>query len=145
MERMLQRFAVLALFTLATTAHADGRKPYHSVWIGNYVCAQGSTALRLTIEMREKTTATARFEFGPNTINKNLPTGAYEMTGTVRVDAHDILDIKLVPDHWILQPNGYVMVGLTATSDHEQKTLDGRIDNPSCGAVALRRMRVERD
>ena len=137
--------ALLLVAALAATAHADAKKPLHSVWIGNYVCAQGSTALRLTIETHEKDAATARFEFGPNTINKNLPTGAYVMTGTVHADGLGILDVKLVPDHWTMQPKGYVMVGLTATSDRKQKKLDGRIDNPACGAVSLVRMVVEAD
>lgn len=120
-------------------AEARKRIPPFSVWIGSYTCPQGLTSLRLSIEARGSGEAVATFEFGPHPDNRNLPRGEYLMTGTVRLLPRGHLRMKLVPDRWVTQPDGWTMTGLTATSDLEQRTLDGRIDAAACGALSARR------
>jgi hypothetical protein len=144
------RSAGLAMLVLAAAvgfggmergAGAEGRNriPPVSVWVGSYTCPQGVTSLRLTIEARSGGAAVATFEFGPHPDNRDLPRGEYRMKGTVRLLARDQLRVKLVPDRWITQPDGWTMTGLTATSDLEQQTLEGRIDSPACGELTAKR------
>jgi hypothetical protein len=122
-------------------AAADGRPriPAFSVWVGSYLCPQGVTALRLSIEARSSGEAAATFEFGPHPNNRNLPRGEYRMTGVVRLLPRGQLHVKLVPDRWITQPDGWTMTGLTATSDLEQQALEGRIDAEVCGELSAKR------
>jgi hypothetical protein len=120
-------------------ADTHARIPPFSVWIGSYTCPQGITALRLSIEARSSGEAEATFEFGPHPNNKNLPRGEYRMTGTVRLLPRGQLRVKLVPDRWITQPDGWTMTGLSATSDLEQQQLEGRIDAEVCGELSAKR------
>lgn len=120
-------------------AEPRSRIPPFSVWVGSYTCPQGVTALRLSIEARPSGEAVATFEFGPHPDNPKLPRGEYRMTGTVRLLSRGQLQVKLAPDRWITQPEGWSMTGLAATSDLEQQTLEGRIDAPACGELAARR------
>jgi len=136
-----------AVFALVLTGSTGGRVvadthpriPPFSVWVGSYTCPQGITALRLSIEARSSGEAEATFEFGPHPSNKNLPRGEYRMTGTVRLLPRGQLRVKLVPDRWITQPDGWTMTGLSATSDLEQQQLEGRIDTEACGELSAKR------
>lgn len=114
--------------------------PEHSVWRGKYTCAQGLTALQLTIDVASTGDANAVFEFGPHEGNPDLPSGSYRMVGSVR-EIGPKLQIRLAPERWIDQPEGYLMVGLEADSDAEQRRLTGRITYEGCGGVELRRLR----
>lgn len=120
---------------------AEGRNriPPFSVWIGSYTCPQGVTSLRLSIEARANGAAVAAFEFGPHPSNPGLPRGEYKLTGTVKLLSRGQLWLKLVPDRWVTQPNGWTMTGLTATTDTAQRTLEGKIDTASCGDVSAKR------
>ena len=120
-------------------AEPRSRIPPFSVWVGSYTCPQGVTALRLSIEARSSGEAVATFEFGPHPDNPKLPRGEYRMTGTVRLLSRGQLQVKLAPDRWITQPEGWSMTGLGATSDLEQQTLEGRIDAQACGELSARR------
>ena len=105
-----------------------------SVWIGQYTCPQGPTALELTIETRGDAT-TAVFAFGPLDSNPTVPNGAYRMTGT-KLDANGIVPYRLEPDAWIDRPDRYEMVGLVARVDGTM--LRGEILHPNCGALEAR-------
>lgn len=118
--------------------------PAHSVWVGKYVCAQGMTALELTIDAGPDGNATAKFAFGPHPGNPRLPSGSYWMRGRASVLASGQLSIKLEPDRWIKHPQDYEMVGLTVMSDREQQKLGGTIDHPSCTVVRVDRRFAER-
>lgn len=133
--------AALVLVATGGPAGAEPRKriPPFSVWIGSYTCPQGPTSMRLTIEARSSGQAVATFEFGPHPDNRSLPRGEYRLTGTVRLLARGHLSMKLVPDRWITQPEGWTMTGLTAMSDLEQEALDGKIDSEACGELSARR------
>lgn len=123
---------------LGRRARADGHPliPAFSAWTGSYVCAQGTTALRLSLVVRGGGAAVATFEFGPHPDNPKLPSGEFQLTGTVRLLSRGQLQVKLAPDRWVTRPGeGWQMVGLTATSDPGQRLLSGRIDAPGCGEL----------
>ncbi len=114
--------------------------PEHSVWRGKYDCAQGITALELTLDVAASGTANALFVFGPHEQNPGIPAGSYRMSGTVR-EAGAKLVVRLEPVAWIEQPPSYVMVGLAAESDRARQRLVGKITNEGCRAVELHRLR----
>jgi hypothetical protein len=132
-----------------------GRFPHHTEWLGHYTCAQGVTALRLAIdiergreerqatperiEVHDRGAAVAIFEFGPLDENPGVPRGSYRMTGVVTIAPSGELQVDLTPREWLEQPTGYMMVGLSATSDPQRQTLRGHIDNTSCGTLELTR------
>lgn len=114
-----------------------------SEWQGQYVCAQGPTALDLKIEQRcvaSGCEVSAIFEFGPLPANPSVPHGSYRMRGDVNQNERGEPVLTLRPDAWIEQPGNYMMVGLTATSDAGQQNMVGRIDNQSCGELSLQRV-----
>lgn len=112
--------------------------PQHTVWSGAYTCAQGLTALTLTLDVTAAGDATAIFEFGPIEQNPDLPRGSYRMRG--RLFPHEsALELRLDPDSWVDQPPGYMMVGLDAALDRTRRYLDGRITEDRCGSLTLRR------
>jgi hypothetical protein len=115
--------------------------PLHSEWAGRYVCGQGATAVRLTIDAQPTGEATATFEFGALPENPDLPSGAFRMTGGLHRTGDGGLETKLLPVQWIDQPAGYVMVGVTAVTDPAQRVLRGTIDSPSCSGFEVRRRR----
>ena len=133
-----------ALLWSASAAHAEPKVPQYSIWVGSYTCLQGITWLRLTIETGDHGgPATGHFQFGPHTDNPSVPKGDYWMKGTARPGAHGELEVMLVPDKWVSRPNGYVMVGLTAKSDREQRAMSGTIDYASCTTLNVTRVTAE--
>lgn len=115
--------------------------PAHTLWNGRYECAQGVTGLMLTLDLDGSGRASAVFDFGAAPENPTVPTGRYLMTGRFdpTPDGSGTY-LTLVPDRWVLQPPGYVMVGLTAAIDASARSMQGRIDNPSCTVLALSRL-----
>src|SRR5438105_12019885 len=109
------------------------------VWEGHDTCAQGDTAVRLTIGWRADGSARAVFEFGPLPDNPTVPSGSYALRGIVRDDPSGALEIQLAPDRWIDQPAGYLMVGVFAVSDVQREHLAGKIDMAGCGAIEATR------
>jgi hypothetical protein len=126
----------------APVAAPVAQAPVHKStrWKGRYVCAQGATALALTIESGEKA-IDARFEFGPLPENPTVPHGSYTMHGTVTRLGDGEFTVILEPDAWIEHPANYVMVGLQATTALEHSVLRGKITNATCADVELSRVR----
>ena len=118
------------------------RVPAHksTQWKGRYVCAQGPTALALTIESGDKAIE-ATFEFGPLPENPKVPHGSYKMHGTVTRLGDGEFTVILDPDSWIEHPANYMMVGLQATTSAEHSVLRGKITNATCADVELSRVR----
>jgi hypothetical protein len=105
-----------------------------STWEGRYVCAQGPTALKLTLE-RTGSEVEAIFDFGPLDDNPSVPHGTYRLTGTLDQD-----EIVLTPVNWVEQPPHYMMVGLHAQISRGGRRMSGQIDHPSCAAVDVWRV-----
>jgi hypothetical protein len=131
----------LAACALATAASADVQKkpPPLSVWVGEYTCSQGITAVRLALDIRYGAVE-ASFQFGPHPDNPTVQSGEVAMKGEVTVLARGGFRLHLVPDHWVKRPDErWQMVGLTAESDVAQRVLEGRIDDARCGEIRVMR------
>ena len=113
--------------------------PVHTVWRGFYECAQGKTAVQLTLDVDSDGSAKAIFDFGPHADNPAVPPGSYRLVGTRREDGVK-LAFDLTPDRWISQPPGYEMVGLTAMTGSRRQRMRGRITNPACEAFDVQRV-----
>ena len=111
----------------------------HSRWEGTYRCSQGETAVMLTLDANKDGSLEAVFEFGPTPENPTVPTGSYKLRGIVRAGKEGSFDIALDPFEWLDQPDGYIMVSMSATSSRKWQRLVGRIDHPSCGEITVRR------
>jgi len=101
-------------------------------WTGSYTCSQGITGLRLVIRVHGSALA-ATLSFYAIKRNPGVPSGEYTLTGT-----HSATRMALKPGHWLKEPAGYEMVGLTAgaPADHG-KILRGRISNPACSTFSV--------
>jgi hypothetical protein len=132
----------LVVASVASVAFADPprRVPANSAWTGSYRCSQGLTAVRLTIAARANGDAIASFEFGPHPDNPRVPHGEVRLKGKVELLSRGQLRVKLAPDGWITKPgDSWQMVGLSATSDQEQRVLEGQMDHQACGEIKLAR------
>jgi hypothetical protein len=118
--------------------------PSFSVWEGRYVCTQGPTAMRLTISVKPDGTARVRFDFRALPENPGVPTGAYQLIGSMLLNSDGTLELRASPDQWFDQPSGYQMVGLRAQSDAAHRTLTGRITHENCGELELVRLETPR-
>lgn len=126
---------VVALFLLlaAPAAAQDG---IGGTWRGAYVCAQGNTALALTIEPRKDGTLAALFHFEAAPDNPEVPTGCFEMNGR-----HDPATGRLAfsPVRWLRRPPFYVMVGLEGRVSGGGQRIEGRVLGPGCTVFMLDR------
>lgn len=105
--------------------------PAHTVWIGRYECAQGVTAVQLTLDVEPMGRARAIFDFGALADNPTVPNGSYRLRGTYEAK-DDAVDVWLQPEEWIDRPDNYEMVGLHAGIDASRRGLRGRILNDAC-------------
>lgn len=113
--------------------------PRRSVWEGTYVCNQGLSSVTLTLESDRFGNATARYDFGPVPTNPTVPTGAYALSGTLRVQEGGGFTGELEAIEWIHQPANYFMVPL-AIETGDGKTMTGTIRHPSCRDFQTRRI-----
>ena len=128
--------------SVRNTARSDATTvellPAHTVWTGRYECAQGVTAVMLTLDVEPSGAARAIFDFGPLADNPSLPTGSFRLRGTAKPST-DAIDVWLDPDEWIDRPDNYVMVGLHAGIDARRQGLRGRILNDACDWIDAKR------
>lgn len=107
-----------------------------SEWAGTYTCAQGVTALDLSLAMTGGTGVEAVFHFGSAPPHREVPEGCFRMQGTFE-RATGV--VTLSPTAWLLQPPGYVMVGLRGRITPDGGTLAGQVTGGFlCGAFTLR-------
>ncbi len=111
----------------------------HTVWRGFYECAQGKTAVQLTLDVDSDGSAKAIFDFGPHPGNPDVPPGSYRLLGTARADGGK-LALDLAPERWISQPPSYEMVGISATIGSRRQRMRGRITHAACGVFAVQRL-----
>ena len=112
---------------------------HHTVWEGQYVCAQGVTGLHLELDTASNGATIATFAFYGIPENPNpVPRGSYRLRGKLTMAKAGSFALAL--DEWIVQPPDYMMVGLAMTSDRERRSMAGRITNPSCGSVKVSRV-----
>jgi len=129
----------VAIIEVTSTNARPAALAAHSLWNGRYECAQGITGLALTLDLEPGGRATAVFDFGPVPENPAIPSGRYLMAGTF-FQGVDGTQLTLVPDRWITQPPGYIMVGLAASIDPSARMMSGRVEHPSCTVLSLVRV-----
>lgn len=133
----LSAFAALAGAMLLTNAHGEPNKSVITgEWRGSYICAQGETALKLTVTPAKAGAIEARFAFGPLPKNPEVPKGAYAMQGTF-----DPASRRMVLNgvKWIDAPFMYVMVDLDGRMNVDGNLITGKVPGPGCTIFELRR------
>lgn len=127
----MRRLAALLVLLAAPAAAQDELR---GTWRGGYICAQGHTALALTIEPRKDGRLTALFHFEAATDNPGVPAGCFEMEGR-----HDPATgrVSLEPLRWVLRPAHYLMVGLDGAI--AQGAIEGTVAGPGCTAFRVER------
>lgn len=126
--------AILAAAWLAAPAAAQDVPV--GTWRGGYVCAQGHTALALTIEPRKDGSLGALFHFEAAPGHPDVPSGCFEMVG--RFDAATGR-LRLAPARWLHRPADYVMVGLDGRISADRSRIEGRVEGPRCAGFAAER------
>jgi hypothetical protein len=105
-------------------------------WHGSYTCAQGLTALDLSITVRDFNHVRALFHFGAMPSNPKVPQGCFAMLGTFEPGTRHI---RLAPGDWILQPTDYMTVGLDGYLNGAGTQLTGRVTEvATCTGFSLR-------
>lgn len=139
---MIRRLATLLLLLLAAPAGAEdgvaagaARDGIAGTWTGHYTCAQGNTAMALTITPMGGSRVTALFHFEAAADNPEVPTGCYEMVGD-----YDAMRgrLRLSPWRWLMRPPFYVMVALDGRLAPDG-TLAGEVRGPGCTSFAVTR------
>jgi hypothetical protein len=107
--------------------------------MGRYRCAQGVTALTLVLDIAPTGETTGVFEFSAAPENPGVPSGSYRLRGTTKATRNGVVTVDVEGESWIDQPNGYVMVGIHATSDPTRRHLVGQITNETCSEIEVER------
>jgi hypothetical protein len=116
-------------------AHGDATFVAQQVWYGTYVCAQGTTRLKLIVASVESTHVNAVFDF------VHEPSGArgkFSMRGTYDPQHRRVL-LEANEDDWIVQPSGYVTVGLQGDVSPDGERIAGAVLGPGCERFTLHR------
>lgn len=118
----------------APSSTAPAKPAVAGVWTGTYTCNQGLTGMRMTITDAGGDTVQATLEFYAVAGNPSVPDGSYVLTGTYSQPN----GLVLIPDHWINQPDGYVMVGLSGPPP-SGSSMHGTVQDPSCSTFSVTR------
>lgn len=114
-------------------------------WTGAYICAQGLTALTLTIDQTDRGGAhllNATFAFSAHPENPGVPPGSFTMRGTFNPRDRTVL---LWSQDWLERPGDYVMVNLNGHLtrrgglDHIAGHVDFPDDPSACTDFEVRR------
>jgi len=104
-------------------------------WNGTYMCVQGETGLRLTINAKSDGKLTATFSFYSVPSNPGVPSGDFSMTGSFTADGENF-----TMGHWIKQPAGYQMVNLSAGPPTNGGTvLNGNVSATGCSTFSVKK------
>jgi hypothetical protein len=118
----------------APSSTAPAQPTVVGVWTGAYTCNQGLTGMRMTVTDAGGDTVRATLDFYAVASNPDVPDGSYVLTGTYSQSK----GLVLVPDHWISQPDGYVMVGLSGPPP-SGSSMHGTVQDPSCSTFSVTR------
>jgi hypothetical protein len=118
----------------APSSTAPAQPAVIGVWTGTYTCNQGLTGMRMTVTDAGGDTVRATLDFYAVASNPDVPDGSYVLTGTYSQSK----GLVLVPDHWISQPDGYVMVGLSGPPP-SGSSMHGTVQDPSCSTFSVTR------
>ncbi|BDG72336.1 hypothetical protein [Roseomonas fluvialis] len=130
------RAAAALLGALALATPAVAQEELRGTWRGDYICAQGNTALALTIEPAKDGRLSALFHFEAAPDNPDVPTGCYEMQGGYTPATRQV---TLGPQRWLRRPPNYVMVGLEGHLSADGGEIQGRVQGPGCSFFRVER------
>jgi len=105
------------------------------IWTGMYDCAQGQTSLELDVTIADPQHLQALFYFHAAPANPFVPDGCFLMQGAFDTETSTL---SLAPTQWLLQPGGYVSVGLSGVLA-DDGSLAGSISGPGCSRFSLSR------
>ena len=126
--------ALVLILTLSLAPAARAERTAAGVWVGQYVCGQGTTALTLSIAAARPR---ALFHFYPAPSNNTVPEGCFEMESSYDADTGRI---ALTAGAWISRPDGYVTVDLEGQVSADGGTMTGKVIGPYCKTFTLRRV-----
>jgi len=118
----------------APSSTAPAQPAVVGVWTGTYTCNQGLTGMRMTVTDAGGDTVRATLDFYAVASNPDVPDGSYVLTGTYSQSK----GLVLVPDHWISQPDGYVMVGLSGPPP-SGSSMQGTVQDSNCSTFSVTR------
>jgi hypothetical protein len=128
--------AAALLVGLVATAPAAAQDGLRGTWRGSYACAQGETALALSLEPRKDGSIAALFHFEAVPDNPDVPTGCFAMEGRFSAATGEL---ALAPARWLSRPAGYVMVGLVGQVTPEG-VFAGAVRGPGCTGFRVERV-----
>jgi hypothetical protein len=136
MRRSLHFIIVAASVSAALSAHAQptDATALSGRWSGTYHCIQGITALELTLRGNAHGLVHGTFAFSPTPQNPEVLTGSYPVLGRLTGTS---LVLRPIDVHQM--PGRYVPVGIQATVAADGGRLQGWIEGPRCGVVAVER------
>ena len=123
---------VVALLALTGSAVAGPNGPA-GTYTGTYECAQGPTALSLSITSAPDRSLTAMFHFYGLASNPQFPEGCFSMRGSYDPSSGAVL---LYAGAWLLRPHNFVSVDLRGQLAGD--TLTGIVVHSGCGSFSLR-------
>jgi hypothetical protein len=107
---------------------------------GTYVCAQGLTAMTLSIRGIGNTTQTGIMTFAPTAESRfRFAPGVYTVQGTFDPQSGEL---ALQPVQWVQQPPGFIFLPMEGSSTDGGDTFTGRMVGGGCGAFRI--FRVQR-
>ena len=110
-------------------------------WTGAYYCAQGVTAVTLTVQPTgQGNKANALFHFKADKSNPGVPEGCFAMSGTF-----DSQQMQFKATDWLLHPAGYVSVDVLGHITPDGQFVSGVVTGPGCGFLSLRRAKRDPD
>lgn len=105
----------------------------NSVYVGRYFCAQGWTDMTLTVVDVEGPRVQMRGDFAHAGTGVR---GSYLLRGSCFPRTQRMV---LIPQGWVQQPPGYIMVGLSGTVMASGQGFTGRMLHRSCGEFTFNR------
>lgn len=104
-------------------------------WVGTYLCRQGKTGLRLTVNASTDGTLAAIFSFYAVPDNPGVSSGKFTMTGRYTATGE-----TFTMGHWVSQPPGYLMVSLNASPPADSGTvLNGKVSTAGCSTFTVKK------
>lgn len=131
--RRLLLIVTLGCAVSCATAPAAPVQNIAGEWVGRYVCAQGVTALTLTVADvgggQDTRRLTATFAFSEAPENRGVPPGSFTMRGFYYPRTRIVV---LWPREWLERPGAYEMVSLNGRLQQSagQAIIRGRVEFP---------------
>jgi hypothetical protein len=116
---------------------SDARDDLSGDWGGVYQCAQGQTAVVVSLALEKDGAVNGTFAFGNLPGRANAKDGKYRIVGIFDATAGKL---RMQPNGWITQPPGYFPVGFTADLDRDAQRLTGHIDFDGCSKISMDRL-----